>query len=137
MNLFRLLLALVLLAIPAALHSADAPAAKFRAGAATSNITPDLGVILDGAIMQIGPGKHVHDELHARCLVLADGKPKVALVVVDSCMMPRELIDAAKTKAEAKTGIPAANILVSATHTHTAPTVGGVFKSDFSSAYDL
>ena len=30
------------------------------------------------------------------CLVLDDGATRLAIVVVDSCMMPRELIDAAK-----------------------------------------
>ena len=71
-----------------------------------------------------------NDPLHARCLVLDDGTTKLAIVVVDSCMIPREIIDAAKVVAEKKTGIPAANILISATHTHTAPTVAGVFQSE-------
>ncbi len=38
----------------------------FRAGAALSNITPKMGVPLDGTIMQTGPAKHVHDELWVR-----------------------------------------------------------------------
>ena len=42
---------------------------------------------------------------------------------------------AAKVQAEKKTGIPAGNILISATHTHTAPTVAGVFQSDPDEAY--
>ena len=45
-------------------------------------------------------------------------------------MIPREIDDAAKALAEKKTGIPASNILISATHTHTAPTVSGVFQSE-------
>jgi hypothetical protein len=76
-----------------------------------------------------------NDPLHARCLVLDDGTTKVAIVVVDSCMIPRELMDAAKALGEMKTGIPAANILISATHTHSAPTVAGVFQSDPDEAY--
>ena len=72
----------------------------------------------------------VNDPLHARCLVLDDGTTKLAIVVVDSCMIPRELMDAAKALAAKTTGIPAANMLISATHTHTAPTLGGVFQSE-------
>src|SRR5262249_62296839 len=34
-----------------------------------------------------------------------------------------------------KTGIPAAHILIPAPHTHTAPTVAGVFQSDPNEAY--
>jgi hypothetical protein len=68
--------------------------------------------------------------LHARCLVLDDGRTALALVVVDSCMIPREILDKAKALAEKKTGIPAGNMLISATHTHTAPTVAPTFQSE-------
>jgi hypothetical protein len=48
-----------------------------------------------------------HAPLHAKALVLEDSGTLLAIVVVDSCMMPRELIDRAKDMARAKTGIPA------------------------------
>ncbi len=70
-----------------------------------------------------------HDPLHARCLVLDNGVTKIALVTCDSCMIPREIYDAAKEKASQATGIPADHILCSATHTHTAVTVGPTFQS--------
>jgi hypothetical protein len=95
--------------------------AGFRAGAATSNITPALGVVLDGTIMQIGPARHVHDELHARCLVLDDGTARVAFVVCDTTMIARELVDRARQLISQTTGIPASHILISATHTHSSP----------------
>src|SRR5690606_420664 len=53
-----------------------------RAGAATSNITPELGLRIVGGFAPY-PATHVHDELHARCLVLDDGTTKLALVVCD------------------------------------------------------
>jgi len=68
----------------------------FRAGAATSNITPLMGVPLDGTIMQIGPAKDVHDELYARCLVLDDGTTRLAFAVIDNTMVSREVYDQAK-----------------------------------------
>lgn len=95
--------------------------AGFRAGAATSNITPALGVVLDGTIMQIGPAKHVHDELHARCLVLDDGTTRVAFVICDTTMIARELVDRARQLISQNTGIPPGHILISATHTHSSP----------------
>ena len=58
------------------LVAAPAKAAQFRAGAATSNITPFLGGA-SSAIRAL-PATHVHDELHAKCLVLDDGKTKLA-----------------------------------------------------------
>jgi hypothetical protein len=100
-----------------------------RAGAATSNITPPLGVSLNGNI-QDKIAQHVHDELHARCLVLDDGRERVAFVVVDSCMVPRWIIDAAKEAAQSGTDLPLDRVVVSATHSHSCPTVAGVFQSE-------
>jgi neutral ceramidase len=110
-------------------------AKKFLAGAATSNITPPLGVSLNGG-MTDRRAAHIHDELHARCLVLDDGETRIALAVCDSCMIPRELCDVAKHLAHEWTGPPPDRILVAATHTHTAPTVAGVFQSEPDEEYE-
>ena len=111
-----------------------APQRQFRAGAATSNVTPPLGISINGG-MTDRRATHIHDELHARCLVLDDGQAKLAFAVVDSCMIPREVIDEAKRLIEERTKIPAAHVLVSATHTHEAPTAGAVFQSEPDPAY--
>ncbi|MGF1579537.1 MAG: hypothetical protein ACFCD0_09255 [Gemmataceae bacterium] len=50
-------------------------------------------------------------------------------------MVPRDVTDDAKKLAHKKTGIPPNRILISATHTHTAPTLSGVFQSDPDEAY--
>src|SRR5687768_10707690 len=93
----------------------------FRAGAATSNITPPLGISLDGYIAQGTPARNVHDELHARCLVLDDGQTRVALVIVDNTMVAREIFVEAKALAQKEIGFPANRILAAATHTHSTP----------------
>jgi hypothetical protein len=67
----------------------------------------------------------VTDPIYAKALVLADGKTEIAIVVVDSCMMPRPMLDEAKALATKRTGIPSDRILISATHTHTAPSTLG------------
>ncbi len=67
----------------------------------------------------------MNDPVCAKCLVLDDGSIRLAIVVVDSCMMPRELLDRAKELAREKTGIPTERILISATHTHSAPAAMG------------
>jgi putative membrane-bound dehydrogenase-like protein len=100
-------------------------AAEFRAGAAVVDVSPEqFPVKIIGGFLE-GLATKLNDPLHARCLVLDDGATRIALVVVDSCMMPRELIDAAKNEASEKTGIPTAHILISATHTHSAPACMG------------
>jgi hypothetical protein len=67
----------------------------------------------------------VIDPINAKCLVLDDGSTRLAIVVVDSCMMPRELLDRAKELAREQTGIASDRILISATHTHSAPAAMG------------
>lgn len=108
--------------------------AKLRAGAATSNISPSLGVSINGG-MQDRAAEHIHDELHARCLVLDDGHERVALVVVDSCMIPALIHDAAKELIQGATMLPLDRVLVSATHAHSCPTVAGVFQSEPDAQY--
>ena len=95
--------------------------AEFRAGAAKIDVTPlVLPVIRNGGFIEASDNKVV-DRLHARCLVLDDRVTRMAIVVVDSCMLPRELCDEAKRTASSKTGIPFNRILISATHCHSAP----------------
>jgi hypothetical protein len=107
---------------------------SFQAGAATSNITPSLGVSINGG-MQDRTATHIHDELHARCLVLDDGQRRVALVVCDNCAIPGTLLSQAKHQAHSHTGIPLDQMLISATHTHEAPTVAAAFQSEPDPAY--
>ncbi len=108
---------------------------KLRAGAVAVDVTPmQFPISANGGFADRKATK-ANDPLHARCLVLDDGTTKLAIVVVDSCMLPRELLDEAKARASEKTGIPTANMLVSATHTHTAPTSTGVFQSEPDAAY--
>ncbi len=117
MRLLSALLTLPLLFGPTSLQAADADRAPLMAGAATSNITPPLGEKIVGGFLPF-PSTHVHDELHARCLVLDDGKTKLALVVCDLLGLHRSLSLEARRLIELETGIPSANVLLSATHTH-------------------
>ena len=71
-------------------------AEPLRAGAAVVDITPKLGVLLDGAISKPGPAKGIHDRLYARALVLDDGTTRVGIVICDACMIGRDVIDTAK-----------------------------------------
>lgn len=123
--------ALVALAALALLPGAGAaqPARAFRAGAATSNITPKLGTSINGN-MTDARAAHVHDELHARCLVLNDGTTKIAFAVCDACMVPQSVTEAVRKLVQEETGIPADHVLISATHAHSCGTLTAVFQSD-------
>jgi hypothetical protein len=95
----------------------------FRAGAAAIDISPrKLPAIISGGFLEARSDR-VNDPLFARCLVLDDGTTRLAIVVVDNVGMMRELLDDAKRRAEQATGIRIDRILISATHTHSAPSV--------------
>src|SRR5690625_4891155 len=101
----------------------------FRAGAAKSVITPPIGTSINGG-MQDRVVKNIHDDTHARAIVLDDGSTRLAIVVADLCMIYRETLDKAKGRAHNLTGIPVENMMMSATHTHSAGTACSVFQSD-------
>lgn len=114
--------------------AAESAAGAMKAGAAAVDITPALPISINGH-MHDRQAVRVHTRLFARALVLGDGGSRLAIVVCDSCMIPRPLLDDAKRAAAARTGIAAEAMLVSATHTHSAPTVGGVFQSEPDAEY--
>ncbi len=95
-----------------------------KAGAATSNITPEIGQEIIGGFVPY-PSQHIHDELHARCLVLDDGKTKLALVVCDLLGIQRVVSSEARKMIQESVGIPPECVMVSATHTHSATSALG------------
>lgn len=101
----------------------------FRAGAATSNITPKLGRLIVGNF-NYPVARHVHDEMHARCLVLDDGTTKIGIVVCDSLGIGRAVYDQARRIITKETGIPGENILMSATHSHSGASWDGQNDGD-------
>ena len=110
------------------------PEKKFLAGAATADISPSLGTEVNGN-MHRHWGTKIHDPLHARALVLDDGEHKLAICVADSCMIYREIFDEAKKRVHEKSGFPVENILMSATHTHSAPAAVSIFQAEVDREY--
>ncbi|HZL89551.1 MAG TPA: neutral/alkaline non-lysosomal ceramidase N-terminal domain-containing protein [Pirellulaceae bacterium] len=106
-----------------------------RAGAATSNITPPLGGDIVGGFQPF-PSTHIHDELHARCLVLDDGKTRLALVVCDLLGIHRRVSDEARKLIQERVGIAPERVLISATHTHSATSALGQDRFQHDSPLD-
>lgn len=111
------------------------PTRVFKAGAATSNITPPLDQPIIGG-WNSPPAQHVHDELYVRCLVLDDGERKLALVLVDSLGMPREVFDAARKIIREKTDIAEERVMTAATHTHSSISARGASKVKVSETFN-
>lgn len=113
----------LLLVLGLAVGGAVSAAQVFRAGAAVGDITPELGSIIIGGFSPT-PAKDVHDPLQVRVLALDDGKTRLALVVADNIGLPREVCDEAKRLVHSQVGLEPSRVLISATHTHSAPTAG-------------
>ena len=97
--------------------------AELSAGAAQVDITPiKLPVTVNGGFLT-NKVRIIADRLHSRAIVISDKKETIAIAVVDSCMIPTHLCDAVKEQVFIKTGIRKNRILISATHTHSAPSV--------------
>ncbi|MCR9294297.1 MAG: c-type cytochrome [bacterium] len=117
------LVMLLLLFVPPAVQTQAFADTSLRAGAASVDISPEgLPAIKNGGFLQAS-ADHVADPLYARAMVLSDGNETIAIVIVDSCMIPTTLCDQIKQMAQRDTGIRADRILISATHTHSAPSV--------------
>ena len=95
------------------------------AGVAVVDITPPIGYPLSGYYHERG-STSVHDPLQAKALVLRQGSTRIALVVCDLCAMWPVVSEPARARIERETGIPAGNIAIAATHTHTGPDYHGL-----------
>jgi putative membrane-bound dehydrogenase-like protein len=112
-----------------------AMAAPFRAGAHAVDISPTGFPVRVNAMFTERSADKVTDPLFAKALALDDGTTRLVICVVDTCMMPRDLIDRAKAEASKATGVPVERMLVSATHTHSAPSAMGCLGSRVDPGY--
>jgi len=103
---------------------------ELRAGSAVVEITPEkLPVIVNGGMLTRTVDR-IKTPLYARGLALAGSNERLVLVVVDSCMLPRPLIDEVKSIAAEKYGIAPDHLMISATHCHSAPSCMGALGTD-------
>ena len=94
------------------------------AGAASVNITPNLGCHMVGYFND-RTAERIHDEMFARAIALGDGETTLGLIVCDIIDIPVPVIEATKARIEEQTGISPNHVLVSSTHTHTGPAAVG------------
>ncbi len=110
-------------------------AGEFRVGAAVVDVSPTQFPIAINGGMTSRQATKINTPVNARAIVMSQDDVQVALVVVDSCMLPRELLDEAKAMASQRTGIAADQIMISATHTHTAPAAMSCLGTDADPEY--
>jgi len=93
-------------------------AAAFRAGVAVRNVTPDPLLPVSGGVGPSHPVTRKESELTVRALVFEQDSLRVAIVSADFLGFPALLGNRVRA---AVNGIAPENILIGATHTHSAP----------------
>jgi hypothetical protein len=96
-------------------------AEKLQVGAAVVDITPGVGLAMGGYGARQGVSTAIHDSLNVRTFVLHDGRSHVVVAICDLVGVPADLVAAAREQIEKDTGIPADNVAIGATHTHSGP----------------
>lgn len=94
---------------------------KTKAGASITNITPDQPHFLFGYPFVERMSTGTHDPLLSSALYLNDGDREVLFISNDIIYVSKDLVERVRREISARTGIAESNILIAATHTHSAP----------------
>lgn len=119
--IYRLVCCWVVCVLSCGLMETPAAAAdSLRVGVAEADITPPVGFPIAGYYHErLADG--TIDPLKAKAIVFRDTNESAALVVCDLIGIATDLSREVRQRAAAKTGIPVKNIVLAATHSHTAP----------------
>src|SRR5688572_20004906 len=117
-----------------ALSKTDIHAQIFKAGAAIRLITPDPLLPVSGGVGQPKKAVEKKGDLFVRAVVFEKGKTKVAIVSIDNLGWSSSLGDRSRSLIKE---IPPENILIGATHTHSAPDAYGFPDEKGKSIADL
>ncbi len=99
---------------------------ELRVGRATVDITPSVGTPMQAPQrppFEIKLSETAHDPLQVKAVVIEAGGRKAALVVCDLTSIPTRLIEAARREIGKMTDLDPLSVMISATHTHTAPQI--------------
>ncbi len=104
---------------------------KFKVGYGEITINPPLGIGISGYYVPRF-AKGFLDDLQAQCLALTAGDTPVLVISVDNCIIFTEIATEYREAVAAATGIPAENLFICATHSHTTPLLrnGDFFEAE-------
>jgi hypothetical protein len=90
---------------------------RLQAGASKVDVTP--------AERELPPGyEGILDRIYSRAIVVGDGTSLAALISVDAGAVPDAIWTEVTRRLESELGIPTDNVMLTATHTHSAPPAG-------------
>ena len=97
------------------------------AGAAMSDITPDMGIQIAGDIGRYRPVEEIRDPLYARALVIETDGKRVCWLSLDILLISRKWTNIIKCQAAERFGLDPDAIMVHTVQNHAAPSVGHFF----------
>jgi neutral ceramidase len=126
-NCFKVLAIVVFLVFGAALWSQTVPSGVLRVGAAKVDITPAENEL---------PKQYlgILDHVWSRAIFIDNGKASAVLISLDAGGLPTQVAKTIRDRVEKEFGVPAVNVLISGTHTHSAPFIGFAFGPNHENA---
>ncbi len=104
------------------LNSAAYAGETFRAGVASTVITPEQPMWMSGYAARNKPSEGKVHDLHAKALALEDSQgTRLVIVTVDLLGIPRPLRDRLEKKAGRRYELPPEFLMLNASHTHCGP----------------
>lgn len=92
-----------------------------KIGVSQVDITPQVGVELSGFALRAQPSTGVLDRLGTRALFLEDGATRLLWLHCDLIGFDARIVTAFRAWAKAQLGLEEAEVLLTATHTHSGP----------------
>ncbi|MBL4701523.1 MAG: hypothetical protein JKX85_09725 [Phycisphaeraceae bacterium] len=99
-----------------------------QTGAASVIITPPLGTQIQGAGIADQPAKVVRDQLEANAVYFRSDDQTVLLISCDVAVLTTDFVIATRVAIGDAIGLNDSDVIISATHTHSGPSV---MKTDF------
>lgn len=103
---------------------------RLQAGSAALDITPADSQFLFGYPHVKRYSTGVHDPLRTAALYLTDGTTEVIFVSNDIIYIPVDVARRIRQGIARATGVPAENIMVTASHTHSGPKIGNYLSNE-------
>ena len=99
--------------------------AALQAGYARENITPDHPVGMGGySDSETRKSQNVLDYIYTTCVAFNEGDQTILVYTIDVCGIADSGQDKIRNYVATCTGVPGDNIIIGATHTHSAPAMG-------------
>ena len=103
----------------------DQPQVGLQAGYGRENITPDTEVGMGGySDSETRKSKNVLDYIYTTCVAFNEGDTTLLVYTIDVCGIADSGADKIRNYVATYAGVPAENIIIGATHTHSAPAMG-------------